>query len=91
MEVATAVVVGMDGEGGLVGCAGLMKVGVMMVSTLTLVMLVNVGRVGGSGRLKLYDLYSLAVETVPRKKVWHGYKWMVRDWSRVDIFGKTLE
>src|SRR5271170_167639 len=49
---------GMDGEGGLVGWAGLMKVGVMMVSTVTLVMVVNVGRVGGSGRLKLYDLYS---------------------------------
>jgi hypothetical protein len=58
VEVATDVV-GMDGEGGLVGCAGLMKVGVMMVSTVTLVMLVNVGRVGGSGRLKLYYLYSV--------------------------------
>jgi hypothetical protein len=41
VEVATAVVVGMDGEGGLVGCAGLMKVGVMMVSTATLVILVK--------------------------------------------------
>jgi len=51
VEVANAVVVGMDGEGGLVGCAGLMKVGVMIVSTATLVMLVKCwgewGEVGG--------------------------------------------
>jgi hypothetical protein len=47
----TVVVVKEVGEGAVVGFAGLMKVGVMVPSVMV-VILVNIGRVGGR-RLKL--------------------------------------
>jgi len=75
------------GEGAVVGWAGLMKVGVMMVSTLTVVIL----RTSGEwGRLKLYGLYRDGAKKESVASCM-GSKWMVRDRSGVDIFGKTLE